>query len=65
MSNNNFFFCYDRKLARYLYSDKMIRYITHAIHPKTRQDFWLFDVHSVKNAIDEYNDCNNKDGDKR
>lgn len=39
--NKDFFFCYDKKLSRFLY-DNGLRYITSAIDPKSRKRFSLY-----------------------
>ncbi|WP_339227819.1 hypothetical protein NSQ77_19900 [Oceanobacillus sp. FSL K6-2867] len=44
MISNNFFFCYDKKVMKYLKYDKGIGFITSAIHEKTGNKFWLFQI---------------------
>lgn len=41
--NGKYFFCYDKKLSSWLRFEKGYKFITHAIHPKTRQDFYLYE----------------------
>lgn len=42
MSVKDFFFCYDKKVMKYLRYDKGIRFITSALHKETKAEFWLF-----------------------
>ena len=55
MDKDKYFFCYNRNLSNFLRKEKEIRYITHAIHPKTKQDFYLFEYNDRLNrAIAEF-----------
>jgi hypothetical protein len=50
-----YFFCYDSNLARFIRFKKDIDFITHAIHPKTHNEFWLFErSDELDSAITEY-----------
>lgn len=42
MNVKDFFFCYDKKIMKYLRYDKDISFITRALHPETKVEFWLF-----------------------
>lgn len=42
MTVQDFFFCYDKKIMRYLRYDKGIQFITKALHTETKAEFWLF-----------------------
>lgn len=42
MTVKDFYFCYDKKVAKYLRYDKGIEFITVARHDKTGKRFWLF-----------------------
>lgn len=42
MNANEFFFCYDKELAKYLRYEKGIGFITKALHTGTKSEFWLF-----------------------
>lgn len=56
MNTNEFFFCYDRELAKHLRYDKGISFITKALHSETKSEFWLFyKSDELKNALDEIN----------
>lgn len=56
MNTNQFFFCYDKEVAKYLRYEKNIRFITTALHKETKAEFWLFhrDVELDK-ALQEIN----------
>ncbi len=55
MDQSKFMFCYDKSLAMFLSKEKGIRYITHAVHPKTKQHFWQFFITSeLDSAIQEW-----------
>lgn len=43
MCVNDFFFCYDKKVMKYLRYEKEIGFITKALHPDTKATFWLFE----------------------
>ncbi|MCJ7986965.1 hypothetical protein MUB16_28490 [Priestia sp. OVL9] len=38
----DFFFCYDKKIMKYIRYDKGIKFIMKAIHSETKVEFWLF-----------------------
>lgn len=42
MKTSEFFFCYDKELAKYLRYEKGIEFITRALHSETKSEFWLF-----------------------
>lgn len=42
MGIQDFYFCYDKKIMKYLRYDKGINFIMTAIHEKTGNKFWLF-----------------------
>lgn len=42
MNSNEFFFCYDIRLARYLKFNKGINFLTNARHKDTNNEFWMF-----------------------
>lgn len=56
MNTNEFFFCYDKEVAKFLRYEKNIRFITTALHKETKAEFWLFhrDVELDK-ALQEIN----------
>ena len=55
MEQNQYFFCYNRNLQKFLTKQKSIRYIVHGIHPRTRRDFYLFHSNEeLSDAIEEY-----------
>ncbi len=54
-----YFFCYDKKLLKFLKRDRSLSYICHGIHPKTWKDFYLFPItDELDNALQEYSDKN-------
>lgn len=58
---NKFFYCYNRHLARFLSKEKSIRYICHAIHPRTKKDFFLFHADDeLTESIEEYKSIPNR-----
>lgn len=51
----DFYFCYNSKMAKWLHCDKGIRFITKAIHPTSNQMFCMFAKSELLNqAICEY-----------
>ncbi|MCY9007166.1 hypothetical protein [Peribacillus frigoritolerans] len=55
MSNKDFFFCYDKKLFRYIKDVKGLDYITIAKNPTTDKTFSMFmKSDQLQNAINEY-----------
>ena len=54
MNTNDFFFCYDREVAKFLRYEKGIQFVTKALHCKTKAEFWLFPRdEELENALDE------------
>lgn len=50
--SNKYFFCYDKKIMKYLKYDNGIPFITSALHEKTGKKFWLFEQSSeLKEAL--------------
>lgn len=57
MCVNDFFFCYDKKVMKYLRYTKGIGFITNALHPNTKLEFWLFEKTSeLQEALNEISD---------
>lgn len=44
LNESNFFFCYDKRIMKYLRYDKGFKFITKAIHEKSGSPFWLFHI---------------------
>lgn len=55
MNQQDFFFCYDKKMKNYL-SNQNQKFITHARSIKSDQEFWLFAKSDVLQlSIDQFN----------
>ncbi|MCA1021616.1 hypothetical protein [Halobacillus litoralis] len=55
MDKDKYFFCYNLSLGRFLKDEMGIKYITHAVHPKTKNAFFLFEyTDELRVAIARY-----------
>lgn len=43
MSNNQFFYCYSSLMQHFLHKECGYKYVTKAIHPKTKGEYWLYE----------------------
>ena len=56
IDRNEFFFCYDKEVAKHLRYEKNIRFITTALHKETKAEFWLFHRNAeLDEALQEIN----------
>lgn len=59
MNKSSFFFCYNKKMFKYIHDIKKIQYITIAKNPTTDQIFSLFVKSTeLQRAIDDYKKLN-------
>ena len=55
MKRSDFFYCYDLLLAKFI-KGKGIESLTAALHPNTKQKFYMFErSEKLKQAIEEFN----------